>query len=218
MNPVFIVGAPRSGTTWLWGLIKSHPNVVAVRLQDFGIDRESSETGAFINFRSRAKAVIEKVMDDNPGAVIIEKTPGHLRTMPIIKKAFPISGIILVERDWRDVVSSMVNTTFHNFATDVPDAIKKCKSYQRAAARNQHLIDMRIQYEALHTHPRAVMGWIFDQLELELNFDRMTQIIETNKNTVLIDIEGVYRKGQIGSYVDELTEYEIELIEKELCT
>ena len=32
---IFIIGAPRSGTTWLWGLLTSHPDVVPLVREDF---------------------------------------------------------------------------------------------------------------------------------------------------------------------------------------
>lgn len=55
---IFIVGVPRSGTTWLWGLLTSHPDVAPIVREDFDPDnpsvidgkRVTSETGAFIRY------------------------------------------------------------------------------------------------------------------------------------------------------------------------
>ena len=57
-DPLFIVGVPRSGTTWIWGLLTSHADVRSLERHDFDPSkpsvinnkRQTSETGAFINF------------------------------------------------------------------------------------------------------------------------------------------------------------------------
>ena len=59
-DPIFIVGVPRSGTTWVWGLLTSHNDVLSLEKDDFDSNERSivnnkrvtSETGAFIRYEN----------------------------------------------------------------------------------------------------------------------------------------------------------------------
>jgi len=85
---VFIVGSPRSGTTWLHNMMSDHPQVVPLTARDFGfpdlvheeagVDQPVNETGAFLNYSPQhIKAVIERMRKAHPGKWLVEKTPTH---------------------------------------------------------------------------------------------------------------------------------------------
>ena len=134
-NYIFIIGSPRSGTTWLHIMMGSHPLVcttVELALFDeyisplidawkrntkitndgqfiYGLPSLWSE-GEFYDFlRNFIDKVYERVRDSNPnGKYILDKHPGYVRHVETINAFFPQSLFIHVIRDGRDVVASMV--------------------------------------------------------------------------------------------------------------
>lgn len=133
-NLVFIVGAPRSGTTWLQQLLASYPRartgpethlfawlVPHIRVWRDELkwakhDRNAPGTGPFAYFREeeffrdlkRYLIVLMQPMIGNleSGEFFIEKTPGHALYIPEIVEFFPDCKIIHILRDARDTVSS----------------------------------------------------------------------------------------------------------------
>jgi len=127
-NPVFIVGAPRSGTTLLRSQIDAHPNICC----------PPWETGLFVHMDPLANGDITKVLkkeptfpisrcdivawvrrsaDDLMGQFLIrsakrrwaEKTPTHVDHMDLISEVYPKSQFIHIIRDGRDVIRSLQN-------------------------------------------------------------------------------------------------------------
>lgn len=134
-RPVFIVGCPRSGTTWLQLLLAQHPDVATApetQIFSFYLDRfrrqwkeehegQASEHqgGAGLSrllnedefqelCRSVAASVLESIAARNPGAsVLVEKSPRHALLADWIRDLFPEARFLQVIRDPRDVAASM---------------------------------------------------------------------------------------------------------------
>jgi Sulfotransferase family len=132
---VFIVGCPRSGTTWLQRLLASHPNVRTGQESDVfdlyigpqlrtwrrELDAEGSGRGGvglacyhteteFISSLKRYALELLRPMLDGlgPGDIFVEKTPSHALFIPEILELFPGSRFIHVLRDARDTAASLL--------------------------------------------------------------------------------------------------------------
>lgn len=225
---VFIIGAPRTGTTWLWGLLTSHPDVIPLVREDFNPSMPSvidgkiitSETGAFINHDDHCiHKVVQTKMRNNPGKMLVEKTPLHILHMGRILKLFPGAKILFIARDPRFVISSMLHSKFFNFAESLEDAIVKHKSYIDAAEPfldNPKLYFLK--YENLLAGTEKRLGKIFNFIGLSKK--NVKDIIKENHKKCKVQIKGVLNKeniGKIDSYKKDLTKDQIKKIENELA-
>jgi hypothetical protein len=134
-NIVFIVGSPRSGTTWLQRLLATHPQIktgqesrifeyVGAHGRLWRQDAASAKTGSrsgtglacHLNeaaFLAAEKKFIETALGQmlkelQPGEIFLEKTPAHAKCLPDIQQFLPAAKIIHLLRDPRDVVASLL--------------------------------------------------------------------------------------------------------------
>lgn len=131
-RPVFIVGSPRSGTTWLQLLLAQHPAVATcqethlferylahldrvwvreaelAQERDIGLGPLMSQTEFHGLCRSFATAVFDRIEPGAEKSIVVEKTPGHVLSAPFIASVFPEAHFVHVIRDPRAVASSLV--------------------------------------------------------------------------------------------------------------
>ena len=134
-NLILIVGAPRSGTTWLQKLLAAHPLVktgqesevfdsyIGTQLRAWrrSMTLENSGRGGvglacyfreedFLRILRDYLGVLMEPMLGNlaPGEVFLEKTPGHALYLPEILELLPRVRIIHILRDGRDVSASLL--------------------------------------------------------------------------------------------------------------
>lgn len=136
-NMVFLVGCPRSGTTWLQKLLASHPKVrsgeeshffslyVGPQLRSWndqktrhfnrGIGHAAGPQAYFREeeflaiLKNYLAALLNPVIDGlQPDELFLEKTPSHALYIPEIKELLPESRFIHLLRDCRDVVASLM--------------------------------------------------------------------------------------------------------------
>lgn len=128
MKHVFIVGCPRSGTSWLQLLMAQHPQVATTQETHLfdgylryldqawkryarwntGINRLYCETEFHALCARFANDVFQRIAATNPAAtVILEKTPAHVRYGELILKLVPDACFIHLVRDPRSVVASL---------------------------------------------------------------------------------------------------------------
>jgi len=127
---VFLVGAPRSGTTWLQRLLASHPKIktgqesrlfeyVGRSLQLWKIDLKSCRgqgLPCYLNepeFLSMQKEHLDSFLalmlkNLKPGEIFLEKTPAHALYVAEIFQLLPKAKIVHLARDPRDVVASLL--------------------------------------------------------------------------------------------------------------
>lgn len=133
---VFVVGSPRSGTTWLQRLLAAHPAVrtgqesnlfslyLAPQLQRWRKEgqRHTLTTderfgvglGGYLDeetFLTLLRTYVVRVLEAaglEEGELFVEKSPSHALVMPEIDAVLPESRFIHITRDPHDVVASML--------------------------------------------------------------------------------------------------------------
>lgn len=133
---LFIVGAPRSGTTWLHRMLAAHPQVAALETEltvfaylnlwhnryqqeKFHIDQGHWKQGApllypedefYQGLRSMALDAYGRVLAKHPSAThILDKYPNYALHIPLIHQLFPHCKVIHIIRDGREVAVSMMS-------------------------------------------------------------------------------------------------------------
>ena len=129
---VFVVGCPRSGTTWLQLLLFQHPDVAGGQETHLfntylrSLDQRWEQEGANLSprdvglrasltrtqfdglLRDFADGVFSRLASTRPGAtVLVEKTPDHVQDWELILRLFPDAWFVHVVRDPRSVVCSL---------------------------------------------------------------------------------------------------------------
>ncbi len=127
---VFLVGAPRSGTTWLQLLLSRSPSVVTAqetdlfnvflrpmvvewnRYRETGEPLSLTEVLSDEEFRTLLRSVsgfvFAKIAQAKPSAtVVLEKTPNHVNCWREILDLWPDAHFIHIIRDPRSVVASL---------------------------------------------------------------------------------------------------------------
>jgi tetratricopeptide (TPR) repeat protein len=114
LDPVFIVGSPRSGTTLLDTLLRALPELQVIEEMPMlamveaefpGLEGEP-EAARVEAARARYYALAEEFEGPRGDRRIVDKMPLHLTHMPVIHRLFPDAAIILVERHPCDAVLS----------------------------------------------------------------------------------------------------------------
>jgi hypothetical protein len=132
---IFLVGAPRSGTTWLQRLLATHPQIgtgqeshlfsefIGPQLRMWrkhaegaGEERGGVGPGCYHSeeefhriLREYMLALLEPIIArDDASTYFLEKTPGHALFLPEIHALLPCARFIHIIRDPRDVVASLV--------------------------------------------------------------------------------------------------------------
>lgn len=194
MKKLFLVGCPRSGTTWLQIILGKHPKIVTTRethLFDIYLhrlyDRWEAEEKAqdkdglrVLLSRSEfdglcgqfAQAVINKIASLKPGAeVVLEKTPGNIKKHKLIKQFFPDAKFLHLVRDPRAVAASLLaakQEPWGNWApNDAYAAARMWRDHVMPARRELVLYgnDLKeVRYEDLSSNPSAVVHDIWKWL------------------------------------------------------
>lgn len=130
---VFIVGSPRSGTTWMQRLLACHPLVatgqesslfesyIGPQLRAWqrdvaensgrmvGLGCHLREEDFLVALREYMQALMQPMRAATPeGGLFVEKTPSHALFLPEISQLLSQARVIHVVRDVRDVVRSIL--------------------------------------------------------------------------------------------------------------
>jgi LPS sulfotransferase NodH len=180
--PVFIVGCPRSGTTWVQRLLLGHPQVcggqeshfftsfapVFKSIDDRGDERRDvglrcywTKEGFIGEIRRLWQLTMKPIIDAAPAAtLLIEKTPEHATCIRRIREILPAARFIHVIRDSRAVTASMFAARQHAWGRWAPRNVFKasrkwleCVRLAREAGRPLAPTGyMEVRYEDLHAN------------------------------------------------------------------
>ena len=137
-NLVFLVGSPRSGTTWLSRLLGAHSEIAATQetelisrycraWYDAWQDQIPDDVRRWERHRHRglpsvltldefddyvigfARSVYDKVLALKPTAkVVIDKHPAYSLNVGLLRRMFPAAAVLDIVRDGRDVAASLL--------------------------------------------------------------------------------------------------------------
>jgi hypothetical protein len=137
-NLVFVVGCPRSGTTWVQRLLASHPCIRTGQESDLfdmyvgpllrtwqsELRADSSGRGGVglgcyftdAEFREALQSFLRRLLQPmlgglQPGELFLEKTPSHVLFVPEIRTLLPRARFVHVLRDARDTVASLLSAS-----------------------------------------------------------------------------------------------------------
>jgi hypothetical protein len=132
---IYIIGAPRSGTTWLHSMLGLHPNVASLAelnifrsylrpvLNAWELEEKINSSGKWRMglpllfpvyerdklFKDLLQAVYQKVADSKPGSThILDKHPANTLEVPLIRQYYPDARFIHIIRDGREVARSLI--------------------------------------------------------------------------------------------------------------
>lgn len=193
-NVVFIVGCPRSGTTWLQNLLAENKKVktlgneshlfdhyIGPLLRKWKEDKGSTQTSQSLATIIEEDMFVQSTRDYahkllrldalNDDEIFVEKTPQHLAYLEEIIKLFPESKIVHIIRDPRDVVVSMLAAS-KSWGSEIAD----WKSATNAARRWVSLI------RRIETSRTSVPESQFFELKYEDLLARTTETIQNLSN------------------------------------
>lgn len=121
-SPAFLVGFPRSGTTLLDTILMSHPGTEVLE-EEPTLMHALDALGGFDAIPTASSEDIRRARDAYfdtaraltplaPGALLIDKNPLAMNSIPLIRRLFPDAKIILALRHPCDVVLSCFATNF----------------------------------------------------------------------------------------------------------
>lgn len=162
---VFVLGAPRSGTTWLQAMLGAHPEIVSPQEtglvhqflapwaaefdRKLAIASQDGATGRVVGlpvvltheqFRDVLRDVVGVVADAaialKPDArVVVEKTPDNARHVDLIRWLAPDARFIHIVRDGRDVAASLLAASSSWAGTWAPKDVRRA-----AAVWKEHVL------------------------------------------------------------------------------
>lgn len=214
-NLCFILGPPRSGTTWLWGLITSFNNV-----EPFTMDEKTnkgyitSESGIYVKNPKNSKRIITDFTSKTKN-LVIEKTPLHLLHHRKIMSDFTDAKFIFIDRHPLGVINSILKSdmvAFNGF--DIEKSINEYRKYYDdiILIRNNSRT-LKISYDDLQNNLDDTLMKISEYLKL--NGD-IKKIIKENEGNVKVLVKGAFRKGKLKSYLKDLTDEEVKKISKKI--
>jgi hypothetical protein len=189
--PTFIVGAARSGTTWVYDILHSHHLVAGVYEswiftpgQGLGVLFSESHWPASRSGLGRLIARDEFIVElrdfvgqlfsqaiESEHQFLVEKSPSHLYVMEIINEVFPGSRFIHVLRDGRDVsvsvraaANSWVPTWKQTFGRSIYSSARAWKhAVACCRAQSPDLAErfLEVRYEDLKSDPQTWYRAIF---------------------------------------------------------
>ena len=178
---LFVVGAPRSGTTWLHQLLLSHPDAIGGQeshffatfgrvLHDFDHKLNQHRPHGLAGYCRREELVdhirqhwlelTRPFAEFKSGATLfIDKTPDHAVWLDVIAQILPEAHVLHMHRDARAVVASLLRASRQEWGRGwAPRSVRTASSrwleyVQAAEAFGQHCPERfsRCSYEAMQT-------------------------------------------------------------------
>jgi len=206
-KPVFIVGCPRSGTTWLHRLVISHQEICGGPesgffhqfwsvLSNLNWDVEASRGGWLLAYwdRSKLKNKIYELwvetfydfVEHESSSILCEKTPNHALRISNINDLLPEAKFIHIIRDSRSTVASLLSASRswgNNWAPSTPKkaAILWYQHVKQARLQSADLAEgayMEVHYEDLKNNTQVEMARVFDFIGVSCTENQLLAMIQ----------------------------------------
>jgi Sulfotransferase family len=224
---VFVVGSPRSGTTFLAGAIGSLPGFVdlgEVPPLKAAVPELASLPPRDAARRLRRILTVARRIGLVGAVRAVEQTPELAHLVDVLKIAYPDARIVHVIRDGRDVVCSLLEKPWlrpHQARTD--DAGLAYGSYARFWVEP----DRRDEFAAVSDARRAAWAWrryvsavrTARSPVVELRYEQIAQAPEAAARTLAAALEapgealaaalGRAHESSVGRYRDDLSEEQL---------
>ena len=198
-NHVFIVGAPRCGSTLLEQILTSHPAIRGIGERDFFEQAVLSESrqgpisdDQLLNIAKRYAETTQSYLGQASGvSLIVDKFLANSLYLDVISRALPAAKIVVLFRDKRDLALSCFSKRFssgHPYAYDLAELGRYLTAHdQLLDTACRHLPAnsvLRIQYEEMVERPETVIRHLLDFLSVSwhpqcLEFHTMERIVTT---------------------------------------
>lgn len=208
-DAVFIVGCPRSGTTWLQKMIASHPDVESGTESDLfsqfigplvknwqlqciptgrglmGLPTYISEDKFIEYVRNFVGRLLRDMKRDK--TIFLDKTPQHALYLNEIHTILPQAKIIHIVRDPRDVCLSIIRASkswSSIGATTIPKAAKVWRKHILAVKNSQEIFPdnqfYSLKFENLVNNPACELGKLFRWLTLRCDEALVNKAVNEN--------------------------------------
>ena len=184
-SPIFLVGFPRSGTTLLDTMLMGHPDVTVMEERP-ALSHVGTAFGEFDGIAGLDESDVRRAQSQYfeeagsyvalpDGALLVDKSPLHLNSVPLVHRLFPNARFILALRHPADVILSCfvsnfrLNPSMSNFvrldtAAEFYDLT--FRNWQRS--RDLFPLDVHtVVYEDLIDNPEAELRRLSEALGLE---------------------------------------------------
>ena len=144
-RPIFIVGAPRSGNTWLGRVLDQDSSIVCWEetnnIWTWGNLRKSDDVLIEKDATSRITQYIQNkyniYLGSKGGSRICDKTPRNCLRIPLVRTIFPDAKFIMLLRDGRSVINS-TQKELHRGGTE-PVSVVLQKQTKQALYKLRHV-------------------------------------------------------------------------------
>jgi len=198
-NHVFIVGAPRCGSTLLEQILTSHPAIRGIGERDFFEQAVLAESrqgpisdDQLLKIAKRYAGTTQSYLGQASGvSLIVDKFLANALYLDVISRALPAAKIVVLFRDKRDLALSCFSKRFssgHPYAYDLAELGRYLTAHdQLLDTACRHLPAnsvLRIQYEEMVERPETVIRHLLDFLSVSwhpqcLEFHTMERIVTT---------------------------------------
>lgn len=183
MEPVFLVGFPRSGTTLLDTMLMGNPElhvmeerpILSTVVGDISPSAVADLADSdIVTIRKSYFELAEKLAPGGKGKRLVDKHPLQMARIPLIFKLFPKAQIILSERHPYDVVLScfMANFALNRAMRSFTSLLETAHTYDAVfsswenATQGLPVTNKAVRYERLVADPASEMKPVIDWLGL----------------------------------------------------
>lgn len=208
--PIFLVGCPRSGTTWLQAMLSAHPHIRTGPETHFfesfrGVEKHflSSSAGRKVGLSSYLseeqfyttmadcfwQVVSTLPAPSGPTIYFLEKTPQHGLYADFILRTFPSARFIHLIRDGREVAASLLRVS-KSWGVDwapktIIQAIMFWKNHVLAARGISRKVQnprqyIETRYEDLLQNPEYELTRLWNWLELQNDETLVSVAVDSN--------------------------------------
>lgn len=203
---LFLVGGPRSGTTWLQLLLSRSPRIATANethlftaytpslfsawehhqqnVRRLGLHNLMHEDEYFAFIKYFACSVMARIAERNLRAdIILEKTPDHVLYWQSILKTFPEALFLHIVRDPRSVVASLCAAgAGWGVQWASREVLENCETWIKYVKKSQGLKAtsnnfLQIRYEDLWQHGEETLLSVFSWLGVDISPQECSQYL-----------------------------------------